>query len=649
MSGTQTGVGEAGANSTAMDGIMSEVFGFDGFRPGQREAVSAVLSGRDVLAVMPTSGGKSLCYQIPALMLDGLTVVVCPLVSLMKDQIENLSEKLSQRSNPWRVSSPVAAYHSALSAGHRREIEERVVSGGIKLLYVAPERLRSLEFAVMLKRASRGAGVSLFVVDEAHCLSEWGHSFRPEYLFTKSVIDDLAKPGGARPPVMALTATADPRVQEDVVGLLGLRDPERIKTGFDRPNLSYKVRKTGENAGGDRLEVILEILENGEAPAIVYAHTRRECEEISAGLAQAGTPAEAYHAGMSPEDRDAVQTRFMRDEVSVIVATIAFGMGVDKPNIRQVIHAGIPASIPAYVQEAGRAGRDGNPAACTVLYSDEEVEKRKRLPKRGVTTAEQARKYFELLNKISTPDPAGPAGPAVSDGESPTRRVNLTQRELLNLGGEGQDAASDIIRALEAMGRIQRRYNVWAGLRVKSILPDAKIPGHRVEGLTSGKTGAVLRALRIDRNSGSGFTKLPELAASAGLSPATVQVALIRLIKSGVVNGTSSGSLVDLAIKPGPLSKAELHELDRRFGVQAEVAERHLDDVENYTSLKTCRRARLLSYFGDDAAAIVSPCKGCDICNRRNHRRGSRKGGQDDTNILGRIWSSLFNKENTAA
>lgn len=632
--------------STNIDSVIENVFGFDGFRPGQREAVSAVLEGEDVLAVMPTSGGKSLCYQIPSLMLEGLTLVICPLVSLMKDQIENLAETLGRTNNPWRVRSPVAAYHSALSAKRRREIENRVLSGEIKLLYVAPERLRSLEFATMLKQASRGAGVSLFVVDEAHCLSEWGHSFRPEYLFTRSVIEDLAKPDEARPPVLALTATADPRVQRDVVELLDLEDPKRIQTGFDRPNLSYKVRKTNENGGPERVRVILETLQNGEKPAIVYAHTRRECEEIAADLARAGTNAEAYHAGMSPDDRDEVQTRFMRDETSVIVATIAFGMGVDKPNVRQVIHAGIPASIPAYVQEAGRAGRDGHPAACTVLYSDEEVEKRKRLPKKDVTRAEQARKYFDLLLKISDPNPGEltPGGPnrADPDGGPRTRRVNLTQRELLGLGGEGQDAASDIIRALEATGRIQRRYNVWAGLRVKSILPEDRMPERIVGAMTGGKTGAVLRALRDDQGSGEAFTKLPELARTAGVSPASAQVALLRLMKAGVVKATPSGTLTDLALKPGPLSNAELVELDRRFSIQAEVAERHLDDVENYTSLKTCRRARLLSYFGDDAATIVAPCDGCDICNYRNDKRGT-------TSILGRIWNNFFNNDQDAA
>ncbi|MDP9481012.1 MAG: RecQ family ATP-dependent DNA helicase, partial [Actinomycetota bacterium] len=364
--------------------VLRSVFGFEDFRTGQEEVVGSVLRGNDTLAVMPTSGGKSLCYQGPALMGEGggLTLVVSPLVSLMADQELSLRRRYEER-GLGAENAPVAALHSQLGAAEERRVEAGVVSGGIRILLVAPERLRSLEFVLSLKRASRGRGVGLFVVDEAHCVSEWGHSFRPEYLHARRVIEDLRgkdRPGGApRPmPVLALTATADARVRDDVVRLLGMQDPKVVLTGFDRPNLTYAVEKAedGEEASAPR---VLDALARHGTPAIVYAGTRRQTESLAEALRDGGVAAEAYHAGMAGEARSAVQERFMTDRTAVVVATVAFGMGVDKPDVRNVIHAGLPASIPAYVQEAGRAGRDGRPASCTVIYSAEEAARRKEV------------------------------------------------------------------------------------------------------------------------------------------------------------------------------------------------------------------------------------------------------------------------------
>ena len=328
----------------------------------------------------------------------------------------------------------------------------------------------------MLKRV----GISLVVVDEAHCISEWGHSFRPEYLFLATAVEALGKAGYARaggvktrrPPVMALTATADERVREDIVGLLGLREPEVVQTGFDRPNLRYRVRWVTENTydrdadGAEtgllgRLDTIVEALAEGEPPAIIYVHTRRRAEEIAADLSELSIPAEAYHAGMNGAERDWVQGRFMADDLPVIVATVAFGMGVDKPNVRTVIHAGVPASIPAYVQEAGRGGRDGKPAQSTVLFSPKELEHRKDLAGSGQTTAEEARTFFDALRKIAVRETAG-----VNSGKL---RANPKTTELLKLGGVGYEAAQDTLRALEAMGRVRRHYNVWSEVCVSGL------------------------------------------------------------------------------------------------------------------------------------------------------------------------------------
>ena len=584
--------------------LLLKVFGHEDFRPGQEDVISAAVAGRDVLAVMPTSGGKSLCYQVPALMGEGLTVVVSPLVSLMKDQIDALRARV-EASDGEVPAGAVAALHSSLSVSERRAVERRVLSGEAKILYVAPERLRSLETVLLLRRAGGGAGVSLVVVDEAHCTSEWGHSFRPEYLFLRTAIGDLAPRGHrppARPPIMALTATADPRVRHDIVELLGLREPEVVRTGFDRPNLRYRVRWVAEDA---RLDTVVRALGEGEAPAIVYAHTRSRCEELASALSSRGIRAQAYHAGMDPAERDAVQGRFMDDELPVIVATVAFGMGVDKPNVRTVVHAKVPDSIPAYVQEAGRAGRDGRPASSTVLFSPEELDHRKDLARTNLTTAEDSKVFFDALKEIGVPEGAGPNAGKL--------RANPNPQELSRLGDVGGGAAADALRALEAMGRVRRGYNLWAEIRIGKLPPKPSSAASPPDG---GSVGAgVLRAL-ARRGIGSSVPLL-DLAREVGASPAAVQASLARLIRTGEIEAAPKGRIADLLVKPAALSRRELADLGARFEHRSALEVRHLEEVAAYASLTTCRRARLLSHFGDEAAELVAPCDGCDGCRKR--------------------------------
>ena len=588
--------------------LLLEVFGHEDFRPGQEDVIAAAVAGRDVLAVMPTSGGKSLCYQVPALMGDGLTVVVSPLVSLMKDQIDALRARV-EASDEEVPAGAVAALHSSLPVSERRAVERRVLSGEAKILYVAPERLRSLETVLLLRRAGGrtpggGTGVSLVVVDEAHCTSEWGHSFRPEYLFLRTAINDLGSRKG-RPPVMALTATADPRVRKDIVELLGLREPEVVRTGFDRPNLRYRVRWVAEDG---RLDAVVRALgsEAGEAPAIVYAHTRSRCEELASALSSRGIRARAYHAGMGAAERDAVQGRFMDDELPVVVATVAFGMGVDKPNVRTVIHAGVPASIPAYVQEAGRAGRDGRQASSTVLFSPEELDHRRDLARTNLTIAEDARVFFDALKEIGVPEATGPNAGKL--------RANPSPQELSRLGGVGVGAAADALRALEAMGRVRRGYNLWAEVRIGRLPPKPSSAAPTPDG---GSVGAgVHRALA--RHGAGSRVPLVGLAREVGASPAAVQASLARLIGSGEIEAKPKGRIADLLVKPAALSRRELADLQARFERRSAQEVRQLDEVAAYASLTTCRRARLLSHFGDEAAELVAPCDGCDVCRGRN-------------------------------
>jgi len=332
-----------------LSGALHELFGFRSFRPGQREACEAALAGRDVLVVMPTGSGKSLCYQLPGLLRDDLTVVVSPLVALMQDQVEALAAR--------GLGDRVALVNAQQDPDANARALGRAADGALRLLYVAPERFAAPGF---LDRMA-SARVGMFVVDEAHCVSQWGHDFRPDYFR----LADAARHLGAES-IVASTATATPRVAADVVARLRLREPLRVATGFDRPNIAFAVSRPAPHL---KRPLLLEALrEPGALPAIVYAGTRAGSEEIAAELTDGlGEEAVAYHAGLARDRRAEVQRRFLTDHVRVICATNAFGMGVDKPNVRTVVHATVPSSLEAYYQEAGRAGRDGAPARALLL------------------------------------------------------------------------------------------------------------------------------------------------------------------------------------------------------------------------------------------------------------------------------------------
>src|SRR5919199_1738663 len=412
--------------------VLKEIFGFESFRPGQEEVIRAVLDGRDTLAVMPTGGGKSLCYQVPALMREGLTVIVSPLISLMKDQVDSLLQSSVQEA---------ATLHSGLSPEERWEVERRVRTGEVRMLYVAPERLRSLEFVLSLRRA----GVELFVVDEAHCISEWGHDFRPDYLFLPRAVRDLGNP-----PVLALTATATPRVRQDILRSLQMREPEVVVTSFNRSNLTYRVLSAKDKK--DKLPLILDVIRHSLPPGIVYATTRKECEELAASLRRSGVDAAAYHAGMGPAERSEVQERFMTDELSVVVATVAFGMGVDKPNVRFVIHSSVPGSLPAYIQESGRAGRDGKMAECVVVYRGADLGRRKRLVTLGTAGEEEVGSFFQALSGLENGG-----------------RTNLPPGAPPGLGGGDPEASGIVLGSLEESGLIHRGYDLWAEVEVRRL------------------------------------------------------------------------------------------------------------------------------------------------------------------------------------
>ena len=339
----------------SLEAALKHYFGYDRFRPGQQQIIEQALQNQDLLIVMPTGGGKSLCFQLPALLKPGLTVVVSPLIALMQDQVQALRDN----------GVGATFVNSSLNSFQVRSREQAILAGKVKLLYIAPERLLSERFLPFLDLVGEKIGIAAFAIDEAHCVSEWGHDFRPEYRQLKQLRQRY--PGV---PTLALTATATDRVRQDIIQQLGLEKPSIHIASFNRPNLYYDIQPKQKQSYSQ----LVQLIRQTEGSGIVYCLSRRKVDEITFKLQNDGIAALPYHAGLSDSDRTTNQTKFIRDDVRVMVATIAFGMGINKPDVRFVIHYDLPRNIESYYQESGRAGRDGEPARCTLFFGYGDVK-----------------------------------------------------------------------------------------------------------------------------------------------------------------------------------------------------------------------------------------------------------------------------------
>jgi ATP-dependent DNA helicase RecQ len=566
---------------------LRQYFGYDAFRPGQEDIVRAVLSGSDVVGVLPTGGGKSVCYQLPALIFPHLTLVVSPLIALMRDQTERLRQR----------GIAAAAIHGGMSAGDVNNALHEAHAGRMRLLYVAPERLESTTF----RRQLRTIPLSLLAVDEAHCISEWGHDFRPSYQSIATLFDDRA-----RVPILALTATATPDVRTDIRASLRLDHAVEIVRGFDRPNLAFQVERTAAKA-----EALTQLLKpHPSESAIVYCGSRRRVETLADDLRRRGVAAEAYHAGLQSRIRTEVQDRFVSGATPVLVATNAFGMGIDKADVRRVIHADLTLTLEAYYQEAGRAGRDGAPATCTLLYQPED----RRLMEFYIASTYPERSqiadvYEYICDRAGVPRGGVVTTPVLADSASIASSIHLpvaTVQGVLTL----LERAGVLMRATShGNTRVQLRTH---GDRITDLAAHAPV-----------ERRAVMDALArfcSGRDIGAEIDISPaELMKRTAITPREFSETMrslhvARLIRY-VPPQQDGGIVITSERVPAeqlPLEWQAIHER-RSHAIQK------LEVVVRYAETRQCKRNFILSYFGD--ATANGTCGRCTSCTGQTSKR----------------------------
>ncbi len=552
-------------------------FGLNQFRPGQREVIEAIVQRRDCLCIMPTGGGKSLCFQLPAVMRAGVAIVISPLIALMKDQVDSLSEQ----------GLSATFVNSALSVGEQRQRIDRMVRGEYDLVYIAPERLRNQYF----RDALRDTEVQLLAVDEVHCISQWGHDFRTDYSRLGEFRERLGNPQ-----TIALTATATPEVREDVLVQLGLSDPAVFITGFARPNLRFEALHPDSQPQKQKL--LVKLLAQAEGPAIVYVSTRKACEEI-VDLVTDKFPGSValYHAGLEADERRDVQEAFMSGDIGVIAATNAFGMGIDKADLRMVVHYNMPGSLEAYYQEAGRAGRDGQPARCVMLFSYADRFIQQFFIENRYPPAEAVQRIYDYLRRQER-DP-----------------IEMTLQELketlrLSIGAEGVGAAEKLLADAGAIRRLdsqQNKASVWLDSDLPSLVD--LLPK---EARTQRKVLRGLEEIVGRRRSQQVCFHLPELISRTELEKESVTRALREITKLPQVDYVPAfrGRAVHVVDRDREFHSLDIDFVEINRRKQAELDK--LEQVIRYSCGNSCRQRFILGYFGEPGAV---DCGFCDQCN----------------------------------